>query len=242
MEKVNWKEFWDGYRKGEITTEKDLFVEVGKTINKEPMSEAAFNLSIQLIARYLELNRNDQVLELCCGNGLMTLCLARLVREIRAVDFAQHLIDNARKFRYATNVQYVCAEVAGYIADLAANKTFVPSKILLGDALGYFEPNALASILASASNLTTHKFIFAATGIPCDDLKWNFYNTPERVRRFEENQRLASNCNDGVGRWWHRQELERLARDQDLDLTINDQPTELSNFRVDAIFRSRCLD
>jgi len=239
MEKVNWHEFWSGYRKGEVKNEHDLFVEVGKTVAKEPISQAAFDLSIDLVRRDLELNGSDRLLELCCGNGLMTLRLAPLVREIRAVDFAQHLIDNARKFRNAANVQYVCAEAAGYISELAANETFVPSKILLSDALGYFEPDALASVLASASKLTTHKFIFAATGIPCDDLKWNFYNTPERVRRYEENQRLASNSNDGIGRWWRREELERLARDQDLNLAIKDQPTELSNFRVDAIFRSR---
>ncbi len=238
MEKVNWQEFWSGFRKGEVKSERDLFVEVGKTVAKEPISKAAFDLSIDLVRRDLELNSSDRMLELCCGNGLMTLCLAPLVREIRAVDFSQRLIDNARKFRYAANVQYVCAEAAGYISDLATNKTFVPSKILLGDALGYFEPDVLASILASASNLTAHKFIFAATGIPCDDLKWNFYNTPERVQRYEENQRLASNSNDGIGRWWRREELERLARDQSLALAIKDQPRELSKFRVDAIFRS----
>jgi hypothetical protein len=239
MEKVNWHEFWSGYCKGEVKNEHDLFVEVGKTVAKEPISQAAFDLSIDLVRRDLELNGSDRLLELCCGNGLMTLRLAPFVREIRAVDFAQHLIDSARKFRNVANVQYVCAEAAGYISELAANETFVPSKILLSDALGYFEPDALASVLASASKLTTHKLIFAATGIPCDDLKWNFYNTPERVRRYEENQRLASNSNDGIGRWWRREELERLARDQDLNLVIKDQPTELSNFRVDAIFRSR---
>ena len=242
MDNVNWHEFWSDYRKGEVKSERDLFVGVGKTVAKEPISKDAFDLSIDLVRRELELNGSDSLLELCCGNGLMTLRLAPLVREIRAVDFAEHLIDNARKFRSAPNVKYVCAEATRYISDLAANKTFVPSKILLGDALGYFELDTLASILASTSTLTAHKFIFTATGIPCDDLKWNFYNTPERIRRYEENQRLASNYNDGIGRWWRREELKRLAHDQDLNLTINDQPTELSNFRVDATFRTDCLD
>src|SRR5437016_3366877 len=101
---VDWQQFWESYRKTEIKGESDLFFEVGKTVNQEPLSEAAFKLSIELVARDLELTSEDRLLELCCGNGLMTLPLAAFVREIRAVDFAQHLINNARRFRQVSNV------------------------------------------------------------------------------------------------------------------------------------------
>ena len=239
MGKVDWQKFWAGYRKGEIKSEEDLFIEVGKTINEEPMSKAAFDLSVELICRDLELNDRDKLLELCCGNGLMTQRLASGVCEIQAVDFAEHLIAHARRFRSAPNVTYFCAEAASYIAILASERTFIPSKVLLSDALGYFERDALGEILDTAIRLTENKFIFDATGIPCDDLKWNFYNTPERVQRYNQNQELAENANDGIGRWWRREELERLASDRDLSLEIKDQPAELSNFRVDAIFRPR---
>ena len=75
-----------------------------------------------------------------------------------------------------------------------------------------------------------------ATGIPSDELKWNFYNTPDRVRRYEENQFLENNTNDGIGRWWRISELEQLARDRGLKLDVQTQPTFISNFRVDAVF------
>ena len=233
---MNWQEFWEGYRKTEIEGEQDLFFEVGKTVNQRPISEAAFKLSIGLVARDLELGPKDRLLDLCCGNGLITLPLALLVREIRAVDFAQHLIANARKFRQAPSITYVCAGAVSYMRELAASKSYVPSKILLGDALAYFEPEALGSILLSATNLTDRKFVFLATGIPSDELKGNFYNTPERVRRFEENQLREANTNDGIGRWWHTCELEQLARDCCLYLRVRKQPADLSTFRVDAIF------
>jgi SAM-dependent methyltransferase len=234
--KVNWQQFWETYRRTEMKGEEDLFFAVGKTVNQRPISEASFKLSIELVARDLKLNTSDKLLELCCGNGLMSLPLALLVREVYAVDFAKHLIENARRFRRAPNIRYICAEAGSYITDLAANKSYIPSKILLGDALAYFEPESLGDILASATKLSNNNFIFLATGIPSDELKWNFYNTPERVKRYKENQRLESNTNDGLGRWWHTSELEHLARDCGLNLLVKPQPPELSTFRVDAIF------
>ena len=242
MTEVNWQQFWDNYRKTEIRSDQDLFFEVGKTVNRQPIAEAAFKLSIELVARDLELKLDDRLLELCCGNGLMSVPLAALVREIHAVDFAQHLIDNARKFREASNITYICADAVTYVRELAVSKSYVPSKILLGDALGYFEPALLGEILRTVRNLTNNRFRFLATGIPSDELKWNFYNTPERVRRYEDNQRLENNFNDGLGRWWHTSELERLARDLGLSVLVKKQPSKLSTFRVDAIFSSQCLD
>jgi hypothetical protein len=237
---VNWRRFWETYRTTEIRSEQDLFFEVGKTVNQQPISEASFKLSTERVARDLKLNSGDTLLELCCGNGLMTLPLASWVSEVYAIDFARHLIENARKFRQAPNINYICADAVRYMADLAARRSYIPSKILLGDALGYFEPGSLGDILSSVIKLTGNQFILLATGIPSDELKWSFYNTPEHMRRYEENQRLEGNTNDGLGRWWHTHELEQLARDCGVGLVVKKQPPELSTFRVDAIFNSDC--
>jgi SAM-dependent methyltransferase len=239
MANVNWKTFWQSYRQKKIASEADLFFEVGKTVNQLPISEKAFTLSIDLIRSGLEISARDRLLDLCCGNGLMTRRLASLVNEIRAVDFAEHLVANARQFSTAENVAYVCADAIPYLQYLVETREFVPTKILLGDALCYFEPAQLRQILESSRSLTRSHFVFMATGIPCDELKWNFYNTPKRVKRYGENQKLCCNTNDGIGRWWSRKELESVGQVLNLGVTVTDQPGMLSDFRVNAIFRSR---
>jgi SAM-dependent methyltransferase len=238
MAKVDWREFWQTYRQAEVKSEKDLYFEVGKTINKERISEDALKDSIQTVADGLQLQSDDRLLELCCGNGLMTQYLAALVDQIYAVDFVERLISHACQFRPAPNVHYICADAIGFVKQLLANKLYVPSKVLLGDALGYFEPSSLGEILTSVVQLTGNKFTFMATGIPSDELKWNFYNTPDRVRRYEENQRRENNTNDGIGRWWRTVELEELAETRSLHIVVKRQSPELSDFRVDAVFRS----
>ncbi len=239
MSEVDWKKFWASYRKKEVSAEGDLYFEVGKTINGQPMSEAAFQLSIDVIVRGLGLSEADRLLELCCGNGLMTRRLAPLVEQIQAVDFAEHLIKNAFRFSSARNVHYFCADAVAYLNELALNKTFVPSKILLGDCLCYFDPQTLEDMLRLAGAVTENKFVFMASGVPCDELKSNFYNTPERVQRYEENQRLPENTNDGIGRWWRKEQLEHIARRLALRVVVRNQPRNLSNFRVDAVFKNQ---
>ena len=91
----------------------------------------------------LQLQSNDRLLELCCGNGLMTRYLAALVEHVYAVDFVEHLISHACRFRAAPNVHYVCADAVDFVNQLLTSKLYVPSKVLLGDALGYFEPSSL---------------------------------------------------------------------------------------------------
>ena len=235
---TDWKGFWSSYRKKEVTSEEDLYVEVGRTVNGEPVSEVAFQLSIDLIVRGLDLSKRDLLLELCCGNGLVTRRLAPVVDQIRAVDFSEHLIANARKFSAAANVSYFCGDAVAHLEDLALSKAYVPTKILLGDCLCYFDEEALRGMLRAVRRLTADHFVFMASGIPCEELKWNFYNTPERVRRFEENQLLADDTNDGIGRWWRREELEEIGRELGVSMVISEQPSVLSSFRIDAMFAS----
>jgi SAM-dependent methyltransferase len=233
---TDWNRFWSSYRKIEVKSDADLFREVGKTVMGEPLSQDAFQISIALIVDGLDLSKQDLLLELGCGNGLVTRRLAPLVKQIRAVDFSERLIENAKKFSRAMNVSYFCGEAMEHLHDLVVSKEYVPTKILLVDCLAYFDVEALRSMLLSARRLTADHFVFMASGVPCDHLKWNFYNTPERVRRFEENQLLSENTNDGIGRWWRKAELEEIANALDLRIEIREQPTVLANYRIDAVY------
>jgi SAM-dependent methyltransferase len=233
----DWRSFWNSYRKKQIESEDDLFIEVGKTVHGKPISPEQFGLTIERIVRLLHLQPGDKLLELCCGNGLMTRALAPLVREIEAVDFSEHLIAHARERTGNENVNYVCAGVADHLNDRAISKKFVPAKILLGDALAYFEPASFSVMLEQIFRLTKSQFAFLATNVPCDELKWNFYNTAERKQRYGKNRRRAGNTNDGLGRWWSKPELLRAGAGLHLEATLFEQPASLTDYRIDVLYR-----
>jgi hypothetical protein len=231
MEKSHWKTFWEQYRMTQTQEEKDLFYQVGKTIQKEPISEEVFIEMIQDIKTKLQLSKNDTMLEMCCGNGLLSKPLGNFVKELYAFDFTERLIETAKKLKHGTNISYKVGDAKGDLNDLFEYTT-KPNKFLMNDSLGYFKPIELSKIL---EQIIDRPFTFYITGIPSDSLKWNFYNTEERKKRFKELCESGDDFNDGIGRWWKCDEFFELASKFDLDIIIQRQPKNISLFRMNVI-------
>ena len=233
MEFKNWQDFWRNYRKNKVTEDYlDLFYQVGKTINKLPIQQNIFDQMILDIINKLELNENDILLELCCGNGLLTKPLSFFVNKIYAFDFTEHLISTAKLKNQNENIEYAVGDVKSDFLNLFSISK-MPNKYLMNDSLGYFTVSDLEKILI---NIKKSSFIIYITGIPNDLLKWNFYNTEERKFKYKENVKNGDEFNDGIGRWWKDSELYELSIKLNLKLEIENQHNEISSFRMNAIF------
>jgi SAM-dependent methyltransferase len=175
------------------------------------------------------------LLDLCCGNGLVTFELAQYARHVTGIDFAQHLIDEALRFKPAGNITYRVGKVIDSLTALSA-ETVQISRVLTNDSLAYFAPADLDTILLSFTVLPIKEgFRFLITGIPNDERKWNFYNTPERVARYEENLKGRDTTNDGLGRWWTPGEIRECCAKAKLSVEVLEQPASISNYRMDAL-------
>jgi len=84
-----------------------LLKQVGKTINGREIPETQVNLIVKNIAKILRLSADDSVIDLCCGNGLITSRLAPLVKNIVGVDFSAGLIAEAEKHSNSQNIKYL---------------------------------------------------------------------------------------------------------------------------------------
>jgi len=81
-----------------------LLKQVGKTVNGQEIPELQVKLIVENIAKVLRLNSCDYIIDLCCGNGLITRQLAPLVKDIVGVDYTLNLIDAAKKCGSSSNV------------------------------------------------------------------------------------------------------------------------------------------
>ncbi len=232
MKEKYWKNFWKQYRTKDVECEDDLYFQVGKTINRKPIAQECFQWMIQDIAEHLDLQPHDHLLEICCGNGLLTLPLSHHVSFVYAFDFTENLIDAAVKYRSRENIAYKVGDAKQDHIKLF-NYTGLPSKILMNDSLGYFEPSDLKEMI---QRLKIHARLFYLTGVPCDGLKWNFYNTPERVRRYEELLRTQDKYNDGMGRWWGIDEFKNISHGCGVECSVWCQPPEISTYRINVLF------
>ncbi len=230
--KENWEEFWADYRNVPATESDHLFYQVGKTVGGEPISLEIFEYFIRDIISNLKLKQTDALLEMCCGNGLLTQPLASKVKQVYAFDFTQHLIETAQVRCNADNINYKVADAKkDFLSEFGIE--IVPQKILMNDSLGYFDSAELKQVISKVLQDELKVYI---TGIPSDRLKWNFYNTPERKTRYEELQMSGQSYNDGMGKWWLDEELYNIADEFDLKLTLSNQPSYISNYRMNALF------
>jgi SAM-dependent methyltransferase len=234
-----WREFWERYRGAEAQNEDDLFYQVGKTVNRVPIGREVLSRMVRRIAVALDLNATDDLMDLCCGNGLITFELAPLVRQITAVDFSTRLIATARRMRPVGNIRYVVGDVLDPIPALAG-LDLDPLKFLMSDSLAYLEPLDLERVLKNVGEHAAGRpFRFLLTGIPDILEKWSFYDTPERRARHVESERTGDQLNDGLGRWWHRSEIEEACARYSLRAQVAPQPAGLSSYRMDVLITYR---
>lgn len=231
----NWEDFWKKWHNVAVQTEADLYYQVAKTINKEPIKKEIFDLINRNIAEILGLDENETLAELCCGNGLCTYEFSKIARQVIAVDYSPHLIETARKHKYAPNITYHHANVLDFLQELKKNKSIRPSKYLMNDSLAYFEPADLEKILASIIEISGGAFVFLIRGVPNDEIKWNYYNTPERKQFYDDLQAKGDFTNAGMGKWWKPAEIAEVCARLKLNFKIQNQVPPISNYRMDVL-------
>jgi cyclopropane fatty-acyl-phospholipid synthase-like methyltransferase len=157
------------------------------------------------ISSRLALSKADDVLELCCGNGVVTVAIAPRCRTVTAVDFSEPLIATARRDFSAGNVSYVVGDVTALDEKVLARRF---DKIFMQEALQHFtmeQIDRLFSMLAASPSRTAPLFIGA---IPDAARLRNFYDTSERYRQYLDSLRKAS---EPIGTWWRKNQLRSLA-------------------------------
>ena len=77
---MDWNHYWNHIL--DSHKEMDFFHQVGKTVGGVPISDDQISLSVEQMQACLSVDANDIVLDLCCGNGLITGEIAPRCKQI----------------------------------------------------------------------------------------------------------------------------------------------------------------
>ncbi len=235
----NWEDFWKKWHNVAVKTEADLYYQVAKTINKEPIKKEIFDLINKSIAEILKLDKNETLIELCCGNGLCTYEFGKICKQVIAVDYSPHLIETAKQHKGAPNITYHRANVLDFLKELKKDTSIEPTKYLMNDSLAYFEPKDLEEILQLMIEISGKGLVFLIRGVPNDEIKWNYYNTPERRQFYEDLQAKGDFTNAGMGKWWQPAEIQGVCDRLKLNYKIQNQVPPISNYRMDILITGK---
>ena len=223
-----WKTFWDRYVED---AEDNPFSQVGRTLNKRPMSEAMFRKAAAYVIEKLELETHHEVLDLCCGNGLFSAALAPRCRHVVGVDFSEKLIADM-EVRAPKNV-------TGMVRD-ALEVAFQPAsfhRILFAAALQQFTQAQVIRLFKDLIRWLKPGGLLLVTDILDAQRIWHYYNSPEREDVYFQRTMEEAPI---LGTWLDRVWLEKLARHVGFsDAQALDQPDDYwyAHYRFDLFCR-----
>jgi hypothetical protein len=235
---MNWRRFFESYRLVSIETDADLLYQVGATVGGKPILKEQFEALLQDCRSALELRENDMLLDLCVGNGVITFELARQVECAVGIDFSQPYIENARKHKVRPNLHYFVHDIVDP-ENCGALKGFPPtSRTLCYAALAYLSPAQVERMIHYVSVHGTQDVRIFIGSVLDRARIWSFFNTWQRKLSYVVRVRLLR-CDFGLGRWWARSELVKVAARHGFSCAFREQSSVLhtAHYRFDVLLQ-----
>lgn len=202
LSKRNWREYWEAF--GERMPE-DPFVQVGRTVNGVPVGSGQIRLLANTITERLQLQPSDTLLDLCCGNGLVTVELARSCRLVIGVDYSLRHIEEAHRRYPGGNMSFLHRSATELTpADFPDG---FPTKFCMNQGLQDFTDTGLGELLQMLRRHAGWECVLYLTDVPDAGKLDAFCDTPARRAEFERRRATATEL---IGTWWDRDHIAAI--------------------------------
>jgi SAM-dependent methyltransferase len=226
----DWEDHWSSIV--QLVGSDDLIRQAGRTIGGVPMPPRQIESTVNSVIQHLRLEPNDVLLDLCCGNGMVTVRLARCCNFVVGVDYSLELIRLAQERHLLGNMAYLHSAVE----DLSADDFPIgkPTKVCMLTGLQYFTERKLERLLQSLNVITRNKLRFYFGDVPDAGKIGAFYNTPERWAEFEKRRALGT---EAIGTWWERSHLISILEKAGYTAQIIEQGSDrcTGHYRFDVL-------
>jgi ubiquinone/menaquinone biosynthesis C-methylase UbiE len=216
-----WKDYWNN-----VASHKSPLMQV----QRDAISESKMLLIEEHICSLLDLHSDDTLLDVCCGNGLITKRLARHCKQIVGVDFSKRLIAAAQENTESKNLSFIEEDATR----LASSLDLKFDKILLYFSFQYLNTTQGALVISEMKTLLKPGGIILIGDIPDQKKFWVYYDSFLK-RAFYFKQWLLRQPK--MGKFWSVSEMDLLAQQNNLKGKYLCQNTDLphSHYRFDYL-------
>lgn len=177
--------------------------QVGRTVNKIPIDQQKWQFHLNEIEQKLHLCLDDTLLDLCAGNGLITMPLSLKCRSTIAVDISKTLLEKIDTRSYPS-----ITVIAGDVRSVSFPSGAF-SKGLMYGALQYFNEHEAISIFEKIYQSLIQGGSFLVGDIPDIDRLFVFYNKPEWVKAYFDSVKTNT---PAIGTWFKKEILVAMAK------------------------------
>jgi len=222
---MDWKRHWD-----KAALEQDPYQQVARVGGKGEVGEAILEETAKRIADLLGLQKTDHILDVCCGNGLLTRLLLPYCAHITGVDISEGQIELA-KSRETEKLDFQVIDAT----QLRENLSGPYDHIVLYFSFQYLESTAQAraSLEQMAALLNAGGRILLGDVPEREKLKI-FY--PKRLDRWKYVLKFRWG-KSLMGRFWSLAELEAMASPLAMRVRRLEQPAHFpyAHYRADFL-------
>lgn len=223
-----WEKFWVEY--GRSAPSDDPQIQVLRTLNKKPIDGDVWLKTVNLILKYLDLKPTDHVVDLCCGNGLISREMSPKCHTLIAADISSDLLGQIDTEKYK-NIQKINDNILNLELPTAEY-----DKVLLYAGLQYFDKKEVIELFHKVFTWLKPGGIFFIGDIPDQKKIWKFFNNQERESAYFNAIRYDKPI---VGNWFDQEFLEKLSKHtgfRDSEHIKQNQDMIYSFFRFDMRF------
>ena len=223
----DWRGHWDAG----APLPDDALAQVGRTVGGKPIDAAQMDRLVAALEEALDLRPDDVLADLCCGNGLVTVRLAKACAAVVGIDYSRELIAVARRDYAAENVRYFqrSAEEIGP-GDFPAPGL---NKVVMNQGLQYFDEAMLRGLLGAIEACAGRGMRLVFTDVPDVALIRAFYDTPERWAEFERHRAAGQ---EALGTWWSRDHLRGVLEAHGYGVEVRVDPARFTaHYRFDVL-------
>jgi 2-polyprenyl-3-methyl-5-hydroxy-6-metoxy-1,4-benzoquinol methylase len=223
---MNWKEIWDL-----SGSQENPFAQVGRGGGKNLQDEDQLDAIVQHIVNTLSLTQDDVLLDMCCGNGLLTSRLSKYCKKVVGVDFSEVLIQHARiNF---PSIDFICADALQLDPNLFSVQRF--DKVNLYFSFQYFDSFEKGKkVIEGVLPLLSSSGKILLGDIPDREYFFSYYNSLIKIGHLIK--KMLKDKND-MGKFWSEDELMVICNQLDIKGEKRSQPRQLpyAYYRMDFV-------
>jgi cyclopropane fatty-acyl-phospholipid synthase-like methyltransferase len=172
QENEYWVRFWSEYQTD--VANKDEQSQVLRTRNKQPIDQRKWEITLETVGQQLELQSDDTLLDLCCGNGLFTAAFSPHIAGVEAVDISPVLTGRLAA-RCLPNVRVSTSDMR--------DAQFAPqsfSKVLWYAGIQYIDETDIVAMVRRVRGWMKPGGILMIGDIPDRSKLWDYFNDDTR--------------------------------------------------------------
>ncbi|MCQ2959613.1 MAG: class I SAM-dependent methyltransferase [Bacteroidales bacterium] len=196
---MEWEKYWN---ETSSLKSQDLQKQVGRTVLGKAISEELWSKTLDVLKDNLGIDKHSILLDLCCGNGALSIPFSAICLSIKSIDFSKHLTQTLKENSSTNNIDVICGNI------LSVDYGFGYSHAILYFSLQYFNEKETITILKKVYGVLKSGGVFYIGDIPDRMRLWHFANTKEFETQYF---RSIEEDNPKIGNWFIKEDLMKMA-------------------------------